>query len=277
MSKKKGLVQGVVAGILVLLCFLFFQFIVPSHLFLKEQVASLPFLFGSIAGYLDKPAWLACFLGDYLSALFIPMGGGALLITLILIIEWYAFALILKRFHVGEMRWIFALFPVVLEWGTYCSPIYHLCSILSLIITLFVVQGYTLIRNRTVAMIVGFLMLLVVYSLAGSRLFILVIPVLLYEAEIGEKRWIYWTLLLLAGIVVPGIMKSVYSISEEVAYQYPHRGLSAFFPAILFCFELYAVQFKTIRNMRVSVWSVTISAVLLLLLLSVAVISHVGF
>lgn len=33
----------------------------------------------------------------------VPIGGGALLITLILLLEWWAFTYILKRFHVGEM------------------------------------------------------------------------------------------------------------------------------------------------------------------------------
>ena len=105
----------------------------------------------------------------------------------------------------------------------------------------------------------------------GSRLFIFVILVLLYEAEIGEKHWVYWALLLITGILLPEFLKELYSLSEEDAYQYPHAWLPAFFPAIVLACVLVATQFEKVRHMKISILSVSITTGLLLVLLLVAI------
>lgn len=274
MSKKEKLLQGVVTGVFVLSCIIFFQFFGSEHLFEKEQVADLSSLSGAVSECQGKPALLACSLAKILSSLMVPIGGGALLITLILLLEWWAFTYILKRFHVGEMAFLYALLPVVLEWGTYCSQRYHLASILSLVIVLLLFCGYMTIKNKLLSMLIGFALLFIVYALVGSRLFIFVILVLLYEAEIGEKRWVYWALLLITGIVLPEFLKSVYGLSEADAYQYPNPWLPAFFPAITIASVLVITQFKAIRHLPANVWSVSIMSGLLVLFVIVSVFSH---
>lgn len=276
MNKKERLLQGSVAGLFAVVCVLFFQFLVSDHLFAKEQVVSIAGLPEVLSGYWGKPAWLACSLAKILTSVLVPVGGGAIQITLVLLSEWWASCFILKKFHVGEMAPLFALFPVILEWGTYASPYYHLNSILSLIITLYIFCGYTLIKKKWLSGIMGFVLLFVVYSLVGSRLFIFIILVLLYEAEIEEKRWMYWALLLITGTLLPEFLKSLYSLSEEEAYQYPHAWLPAFFPAIMLASLLVAMQFEKVRYMKVSTWSVSVTSGLLLLLLAVTIVSHVA-
>ena len=273
MNKKERLLQGVITGIFVLSCVVFFQFFDSGHLFDKEPVVDLSSLSAVVSESLDKPAWLARSLAKTLLSLLVPVGGGALLLTMILLLEWWVLTVVLKRFNVGEMAFLYALFPVALEWGTYCSPSYHLASILSLVLVL-LVCGYTLIKNKWLSMLSGFALLFIVYSLVGSRLFIFVILVLLYEAEIGEKRWGYWTLLLLTGTVLPEFLKSVYSLTEAQAYQYPHPWLPAFFPGIAVAAVLVATQFKAIRNMRANVWSVSVMSGLLILIVISSVLSH---
>lgn len=274
MDKREKLFREIVTGVFVLSCVIFFQFFYSDHLFLKEEVVSFNNLPETLAGYLGKPAWLACSLAKILSSAFVPGGGGAFLIAVVLMLEWWASFLVLRKFHIGEMAPMFALFPVVLEWGTYCSPFYHLSSILSLTVTLYVFLGYTLLKKRWLSCLAGFVLLFVVYSLVGSRLFIFVILVLLYEAEIGEKRWFYWALLLITGTLLPEFLKDWYSISQEYAYQYPHAWLPAFFPAIMLAFVLVATQFDKVRHLKVSIWSVSVTAGLLVLLLIVSVLSH---
>lgn len=274
MDKRERLLLGVITGIFALSCIVFFQFFGSGHLFGKEQVVNLASLPSTVSECLNKPAWLACSLAEVLSSLLVPIGGGPLLVTVVLLFEWWGFTIILKRFNVGEMAFLYALLPVALEWGTYCSPKYHLASILSLILVLFLFYGYTLIKNKWLSMLSGFTLLFVVYSLVGSRLFVFVILVLMYEAEIGEKRWGYWALLLITGIVLPEFLKSVYSLSEADAYQYPHPWLPAFFPGIMVAAVLVFVQFKAIRNMRANVWSVSVMSGLLILILISSVLSH---
>ena len=274
MNKKERLLQGVITGIFLFSCVIFFQFFDTDHLFDKEPIVNLSSLSVAVSESLDKPAWLARSLAEILSSLLVPIGGGPLLIALILLLEWWGFTFILKRFNIGEMASLYALLPVALEWGTYCSPNYHLASILSLVLVLYLFGGYTFIKNKWLSMLSGFALLFIVYSLVGSRLFIFVILVLLYEAEIGEKRWGYWTLLLLTGTVLPEFLKSVYSLTEAQAYQYPHPWLPAFFPGIVVAAVLVATQFKAIRNMRANVWSVSVISGLLILIVISSVLSH---
>ena len=271
MNKKERLLQESVAGLFALLCILFFQFFDPDRLFLKEQMVSITSLPEVLSGYWGKPAWLACSLARTLTSLLVPVGGGAVLIALVLLAEWWASLFILKKFHVGGMAPLYALFPVILEWGTYCSHYYHLNSILSLVLTLYIFCGYTLIKTKWLSWVAGFALLFVVYSLVGSRLFIFVILVLLYEAEIGEKHWVYWALLLITGILLPEFLKELYSLSEEDAYQYPHAWLPAIFPAIVLACVFVATQFEKVRHMKISILSVSITTGLLLVLLLVAI------
>ena len=148
MDKKEKLLQKRVAGLFALLCVIFFQFFDSDHLFLKEEVVSVASLPEVLVGYWGKPAWLACSMAKVLTSLFVPVGGGAVLITAVLMLEWWASLFILRKFNVGDMAPLYALFPVVMEWGTYCSPYYHLNSILSLVIVLYIFCGYIQIKVK---------------------------------------------------------------------------------------------------------------------------------
>ncbi|MCD8267985.1 MAG: DUF6057 family protein [Parabacteroides sp.] len=206
MDKREKLFREIVTGVFVLSCVIFFQFFYSDHLFLKEEVVSFNNLPETLSGYLGKPAWLACSLAKILSSAFVP--GGAFLIAVVLMLEWWASFLVLRKFHVGGgMAPLFALFPVVLEWGTYCSPFYHLSSILSLTVTLYVFLGYTLLKKRWLSCLAGFVLLFVVYSLVGSRLFIFVILVLLYEAEIGGGKMVLLGFVVDNRHVITGILE----------------------------------------------------------------------
>ena len=84
MNKKERLLQGSVAGLFAVVCVLFFQFLVSDHLFAKEQMVSMAGLPEVLSGYWGKPAWLACSLAKILTSVLVPVGGGAILITLVL-------------------------------------------------------------------------------------------------------------------------------------------------------------------------------------------------
>lgn len=273
MSKERCL-SSLVAGIFVLSCFIYFQFLSSEHLYQKEHVVGLTNLPDALSASLDKPAWLACFFGILISSLLLPVGAGALMITAILLLEWWCIVLVLRRFKVGIMAPAYALFPVMLEWGTYCSPQYHLCSILSFVITLLIFYGYTYIKNKWLSMMTGFIFLFSLYSLVGSRLFIFATLILLYEAEIDLKRWGYWAILLFAATILPEFLKDWYSLTEEQAYQYPYLWLPGFFPAIMLAFGLFLIQFKNVRHMQVGALSVSATSGLLLMVLVTAVLGH---
>lgn len=273
MGRKGNVLQGAIVGTFVLLCILFFRYFDSGHLFDKELIGS-GCLSDTMAECWGKPALLTCMLTKTLLSLLLPVGGGAVLITGVFLLEWWGLTLILKRFHVGEMAIMYALVPILLEWGTYCNPNYNLASIISLTIVLFLFYGYTFIRNKWMSIFTGLALLFVIYTLVGSRLFLFVIMVLMYDAEIGVKRWIYWALLLVIGITLPEFMKDLYALSEDQAYQYPNIWLPALFPSILVATVVVATQLSAIRYMRAGAWSVSLMTGLLVLFLAATVFSH---
>ncbi|MEY8486793.1 DUF6057 family protein [uncultured Parabacteroides sp.] len=275
MAKREILLQSIAAILFGAMCFAFFRFVYPSDFFQKEQAEGL-FTLGSFASYLDKPAWLVRYGGKVLMS-FCGPSGAPFLITLVLLLEWRLLTLILKRFNVGGMASLYAFFPVVLEWGGYCHPTYLLHSILSTIVSLSLFWGYTYIRNKWLSVLAGLLALPAIYFIAGNRLNFFVLLILFYEIGKDYRRWVYWGLLLVTGIMMPIWMGHFYSLSQEQAYLYPHNGLPSFFPPILFCFSLLLLQMKKFRNMAVRALPVMATACTLLVLLGTFILLLADF
>ncbi|RHJ85389.1 DUF6057 family protein [Parabacteroides sp. AM08-6] len=271
MVKKVVLLQGIAIGIFAIACVWFFQSFYSGD-FLKGEGNAFLYTIDYFISYGDKPAWLACYAGDFLMSLSTPQGFPYLL-TAILLLEWWLIFRILKKFDVGEMAFLFAFFPIMFEWGGYCNSNYLLSSVLSFIISLSVFFEYTQIRNVKASMVFGLLSLPVIYVLAGNRLNTFVILILLYEAGKNRKQWGYWLVLLIACGFLPNLMQHLYHMSGEQAYLYPYYGIPALFPAILFCFSLLLLQIKSIRDMRISISSVSVTIVVLL----AALVASIGF
>lgn len=269
--------RTIIAVLFAFICFSFFQYYCTADLFAKELTSDFRFSSGCFASYLHKPAWLACYLGDSLANVFLPVGGGAFLMTAVFLAEWWIITWALDRFEVGNMRFIYAFFPVMMEVGGYCGYSYQLHSILSFMIVLLVFLRYTYISTFWQSFFYAFFMLPVIYILAGGRLFIYVILILLYDAYKNERRWFFWTCLLISGTAMPDLLRPIYALSEDQAYQFPHSGLFAFFPSILFAFGVMLLQFKNIREMRVNVVNISVITVLLVGLLVLSVFSEADF
>lgn len=62
--------------------FVFFQFFYPYHLFYQEQNQLFLFSWDYITTYLDKPGWLACLTGDFLTQFYYYRFAGPTILTL---------------------------------------------------------------------------------------------------------------------------------------------------------------------------------------------------
>lgn len=67
-------------------CFAFFQFCYPYHLFYQEQNQLFLFSWDYIFTYLDKPGWLACLTGDFLTQFYYYRFAGATILTLTILL-----------------------------------------------------------------------------------------------------------------------------------------------------------------------------------------------
>ena len=69
--------------------FVFFQFFYPYHLFYQEQNQLFLFSWDYITTYLDKPGWLACLAGDFLTQFYYYRYAGPTILTLSILMAGY--------------------------------------------------------------------------------------------------------------------------------------------------------------------------------------------
>ena len=109
-TKKTRLVFAAIALCLwTAACFVFFQYFYPDHLFYQEQNQIFLMSGEYINSYFDKPAWLACLIGDFLTQFFYYVYAGATIVTLAILVTgmlmWHA----LRRCGAGRIAFIAAL------------------------------------------------------------------------------------------------------------------------------------------------------------------------
>ena len=96
--------------------------------------------------------------------------------------------------------------------------------------------------------------------MVGSRLFVFSLMVIFYEGAKNRKRWWFWLSLLLSSYLYPLFMRHFYGLSIEEAYKYSHvDGLSVYFPALALILEIFALEIKSIRRIRLNRHSLLIT------------------
>lgn len=260
MTKNERSLQRVIAGIFFVVCFAFFQWIYPNHLFFKEQMRIFLYTTDYFISFWDELAWLSCYVGNFLMQFFHLTAIGPLIVTCVLLLLWYLSMRVLRKFGGGNMVSVYALFPVALEWGLICRLSYSIASTLSLVFVLWFFLGYIRIKNKQISVWVAFMLLPMIYSMVGSRLFVFSLMVIFYEGAKNRKRWWFWLSLLLSSYLYPLLMRHFYGLSIEEAYKYSHvDGLSVYFPAMALILEIFALEIKSIRKVRLNRHSLLIT------------------
>ena len=67
-------------------CFAFFQFCYPYHLYYQEQNQLFLASWDYLTTYLEKPGWLACMAGDFLTQFYLYRFMGATILTLCILL-----------------------------------------------------------------------------------------------------------------------------------------------------------------------------------------------
>lgn len=260
MTKNERSLLWVIAGIFFIVCFAFFQWIYPNHLFMKEQMRIFLYTTDYFVSFWDEPAWLSCYVGNFLIQFFHLKGIGPLIVTCVLLLLWYFSMRVLRKFGGGNMVAIYALLPVALEWGLVCRLSYSISSTLSLIFVLWLFLEYIRIKNKRISVWVAFILLPLIYSMVGGCLFIFSLMVVFYEGAKNRKRWWLWFFLLLSSYLYPLFMRHFYCVSIEEAYKYSHvDSLSVYFPALVLILEIFALEINSVRQMRLNQNSLFVS------------------
>ncbi len=217
--------QIIVGILLALSCFLFFQFLFPYHLLVKEQTQLFLFTSDYFISYFSKPAWLACYFGDFLTQFYYLGMGGVAILTLVLVVEWLLFTLVFKRLGIINKAPLIALIPVVIDSLLHCRLDYSLSSTLAVILVLLFFLLYSFISNKWLSSFVGLALMPFLYFVAGGAFILFPLLVIWFEIYQREWKWVYWFLLLGLYGTIPYVTRHHYLLTPARSYQYPNKSL----------------------------------------------------
>ena len=268
MEEKKAFnkkINLIVAFILLVISFLYFQFIVPYHIFFKEQLQLFIFDPTYIISYFSKPGGLACLTGDFLTQFFYLKGGGAIVISLLFLFEWFIFVRILNSFGVKHTASLWAILPVIAEWVVISDINFSISMTVSFALVLLAILIYTNIHNKIISTGYGFIFIPVLYFLLGSAMFLFPVAILLYEIQKGRKRYIYWMILIVLTAITPYLFRLYFLLTINQAYLYPYIGFKQKISSLTVIIILFFANFKKLRELRITFLSFSLIALFILL------------
>ncbi len=276
-DRKEILFLLVLAVVLAVGSFLFFQYAYPAHLFLKEQLQLYLFTSDYFLSYFAKPAFLACNIGDFLTQFFYLRGGGAIVLTLLLLVEWGLTVQVLRRWRFGLLAPLFALFPVVAEWVLHTGLLYTVASTVSVILLLVIYTLYSRIRNSWSSMLIGGLLTCLLYVLVGSVSLLFPLLVIGQDLIDGKGRWLYWLALILLAVTIPVVLRDTYLLTMRQVYLYPFVSVRHLVGVGLLVAVMFLSLFDKIRTAPMDVSAFSVLSVCLLILLGTGIAWKANF
>lgn len=206
---------------LVATSFLFFQLAYPYHLFLKEQIQLFLFTSDYFLSYFAKPAWLACYLGDFLTQFFYLRGGGALVLSLVLGLEWIVVRAVVSRLTQSSFSGLWALLPVAVDWSLHCNILHGLSATVGFILVLSLFLIYSEVSNKWLSYLVLALFSFTGYWMAGSSF--LLFPLLAFPHDFHNQRasWLKWIPAFALIFSLPLALRHHYLLTSIQAFIYP--------------------------------------------------------
>jgi hypothetical protein len=211
--------QLLAGGLFAVCCFTFFQLALPYHLFFKEEMQLFLLTGEHLLSYAGKPAWLACYVGDFLTQFFYLRGGGALTLTLALCAEYTLWAQVLRQLGCRRYAAVAALLPVAADGFMHCGLYYGLPASVSVILALLAFEAFALIRRPAVAVAAGLLLLPGLYIAAGASFLLFPLLAGVYSWRRGNRLAV--AALLSVSVACPAIARPYYLLTPWQAYSYP--------------------------------------------------------
>ncbi|MCX6239641.1 MAG: DUF6057 family protein [Bacteroidia bacterium] len=265
-SEKKRF--GIVALGLTFLSFLFFQLFYAYHLFFKEQIQLFLFNSDYFLSYFNKPAWLACYAGDYLTQFFYLRGGGATVLSLLFCLEWLLCSFVIKRISATKNAPLWGLFPVAIDWMLHCDLLYRVSASVGFILVLILFLIYSSISKRWLSTAFGLIMAFIGYWLAGSSFLVFPLLIMVYDWEKGRSYLLKWLLIGAVIFLIPIALRHYYLLTITQSYIYPAMNLQSILLRASLILVLMAAFFLKRFEVKYSrIFNITIPFAFIFLLL----------
>ncbi len=221
----KNLIQkyfwyGVVA-IWAVVCFTFFSWYYPYHFFYQEQDQLFLFSCNYLASYFNKPAWLACLAGDFLTQFYYYLYAGPALLTIALLTVGDLTRRNLEKVGIKRGAFLIAILVMTME-AIFCFKVeYRLSSIIAIIGGLFVY--YTLPKSKYSSYFI-FINIGITFWLFGNGVFALAFFTLINSFTQSKDHAFLRIAYLLTSLLILMISKRTYYLGYDKLYAYPGKG-----------------------------------------------------
>lgn len=206
--------------------FLFFQFAYPYHFFFREQMQLFLFSSDYFFSYLNKPAWLACYLGDFFTQFFYLRGGAPVVLSVVFILEYFLVTKTIKRITANSQSWLWAILPPAIDWVLYLKLSYNLASSFSFILALVLFFAYENLLNRKLpSMVFGVLISGAAYWFVGSSVFIFPVLAVLLHRTTRSKSMLKWNILFFICWISPYFFLNIFLLPMKDLYLFPGTKL----------------------------------------------------
>ena len=197
-----------------------FAFGVPYTLYTKEQLVLFVADMAAVSEYLSRPALIASILGDYLTQFYLLIGGAATILTLFMLLLWCGARRVLRGFGASPLAaTAWALLPVATEVALNGYLEYPLSMTVASVMAVWTLAAWMCLREGTVKYIVAFVLVAVIYWLAGAHVAIFALGAALWMWR--EQHRVLGVLMLAVSSVVGAIIGVAFYLPISQAYCYP--------------------------------------------------------
>ena len=203
------------------LSFVFFQFFYSYHLFFKEQIQLFLYTPDYFISYFKKPAWLAAYLGDFLTQFFYLRGGGPSVLALLFGIEGLLSAIVIKRVTSSAKAGLWASLPVLTDWILHCNTLHSVSVSVGFILVLCLFLIYSVLSDKWISYAVLTIFTLTGYWLAGGLF--LIFPFLVLTSDFNKHRfyWLKWIIVFAIVFFTPPILRHHYLLTPIQSFIFP--------------------------------------------------------
>lgn len=211
-------IAPICVGLFFIACWIFFFSLYPYHLHYKEQITLCVLRPDFLQTYLQKPAFVAEICGDYLTQFFLWTGGGSCILVCTFLLTWMGLRRALAKIGVTHHASLWALLPIVAEWGLSCHLEYPLSMSLGVLVSVWAFSLSALFTSARYRGILHFCMLIVLYGSIGAHFLIYTLLSVIYECRKNCRLSFF---LLIISILIPLSGSYLYYLTAGQAYFYP--------------------------------------------------------
>lgn len=168
-SANSNIIDKVLPAVFFAAVWAFFNFGYAYHLLFKEQITFLCFNSSYLASLLEKPAFLALFVGDFFTQFFIFKFTAPLITVLFIILLWESLRRFLKGCGIERHASLLALLPCAAEAALSCQFEYPLAMTCGAVISAWLAVLCLNIRNKYLKYILSLLLCAAIFPLVGAH------------------------------------------------------------------------------------------------------------